>query len=92
MRGNKGEVKKREKTTSDPLHLQTVSTFLQITQYVLPKIQKGRYKQEALPMHRDHATRSVTRNNKSDLQTHSRSLVFVPFDRQGCHSKLTSEK
>jgi len=38
-------------------------------------------KQEALQMQRDHATSFVTRNNKSNLQTHSRSLVFVPFDR-----------
>ena len=28
----------------------------------------------------DRATRFVSRNNKSDLQVHSRSLVLVPFD------------
>jgi len=37
--------------------------------------------QEALQMQRDRTTRFVSRNNKSDLQAHSRSLVFVPFDR-----------
>ena len=37
--------------------------------------------QEALQMQRDSATRFVTRNNESALQAHSRSLLFVPFDR-----------
>jgi len=36
-------------------------------------------KQEALQMKRDHAMQFVTPNNKSDLQTHSRSLAIVPF-------------
>jgi len=30
-------------------------------------------------MQRDRATRFVSRNNKSDLQVHFRSLVFVTF-------------
>ena len=28
-----------------------------------------------------HTTHFVSRNNKSDLQAHSRSLVFMPFDK-----------
>ena len=39
------------------------------------------YWQEALLLQRNCAMRFVTRNNKSDFHTHSRSLVFVPFDR-----------
>jgi len=36
--------------------------------------------QEALFLHRDCVTRSISRKNESDLQTNSRSLVFVQFD------------
>jgi len=35
----------------------------------------------ALQMQRDSATHFVTCKNKSDFQAHSRSLVFMPFDR-----------
>jgi len=37
-------------------------------------------RQEALLLQRDHTMHFVIRNNRSDLQTHSRSLVFMPFD------------
>jgi len=32
-------------------------------------------------MQTDRATRFISRNNTRDLQTHSKSLIFVPFDR-----------
>jgi len=38
-------------------------------------------REEALQMQRDRATRFVTRNSKSDLQTHSKSLAIVPLNR-----------
>jgi len=34
--------------------------------------------QDALQIQRDHAMHFVTHNNKSDLQTHSRSLAIMP--------------
>jgi len=37
--------------------------------------------QEALQMQRDRMMCFVTRNNKSDFQTYSRSLTFMPFNR-----------
>ena len=38
-------------------------------------------RQEVLQLQRDCTTGFVTLNNKSDLQTYSRSLAFVPFHR-----------
>jgi len=37
--------------------------------------------QEALLLQRDHAVHYVSHNDKSDFQSHSRSLVFLPFDK-----------
>jgi len=41
----------------------------------------GQTEQKALQMQRDPVMHFVNHNNKSDLQAHSRSLVFVPFDQ-----------
>ena len=38
------------------------------------------YVHEVMLSQRDHGTCSITRNNKSDLPVHSKSVVFVPFD------------
>jgi len=46
--------------------------------------------EETIPqVQRNQEMRFVTRNNKSDLQAHSRSFVFVTFDRPYTISQLT---
>jgi len=51
------------------------------TTTVLTDFYDSELRQEALQMQRDRATHFASHKYKSDLQTHSRSLVFTPFDR-----------
>ena len=64
---------------------------LPLVQHVKLNNTRARFsKHKVVLLQRDQATCFVTRNNKSDLQTHSRSLVFVPFDRPYMISYLSS--